>query len=287
MNEENRFSPKKRWTRIFRKRWFFPSVFLILAALLISAFVWYQNMEDERDLAEEPIEQTGDYTPIPNDDTAVPVMEQQEVFLLPVANPEEAQIVTKFFDYDADEEDKLNALIHYNNRYYQSTGIDIAANDEGDFDVVAALSGTVSEVKEDPLLGNVVVIEHEDDVKTFYASLGEVSVEQGESVEQGDVIGTAGQSNFGKENGTHVHFEIRKNDIAVNPEALFNQPLASLDRILAAMTEEEEDGGSDEAAEDESEEDEGRGEESEDGDADREDTPTEEESEETEEDQVE
>lgn len=274
MNEENRFSPKKRWTRIFRKRWFFPSVFLILAALLISAFVWYQNMEDERDLAEEPIEQTGDYTPIPNDDTAVPVMEQQEVFLLPVANPEEAQIVTKFFDYDEDEEDKLNALIHYNNRYYQSTGIDIATADGESFEVVAALSGTVIEVKEDPLLGNVVVIDHGDEVKTYYASLGDVTVEQGAKVEQGDVIGEAGKNNFGKENGTHVHFEIRKGDTALNPELLLNQPLASIDQIIAASeaTEEEAEEAeeSDESAEEDSAEDEEDDAEREDGDSEEE-----------------
>lgn len=239
MNEENKFGPKKRWTRIFRKRWFFPSLYLVLAALLISAVVWYTNNGDEQ-VVDESLEQTDDYTPIPSDDSAVPVMDQQEVIQLPVANAEEAQIVTKFFDYNADEADQVNALIHYNNRYYQSTGIDITSADGESFEVVAALSGTVSEVKEDPLLGNVVVIAHDNDVKTYYASLSEVSVEANDRVEQGDAIGTAGKNNFGKDNGNHVHFEIRKANEAVNPEAVVNQPLASVDSLVSGSEEEAE-----------------------------------------------
>ena len=231
MNEENKFGPKKSWTRIFRKRWFFPSLYLVLAALLISAVVWYQNNGDEQDIVEE-WDQTDEYSPVLNDEDAEPVMEQQEVVQLPVTNSEEAQIVTKFFDYNADESEKVNALIHYNNRYYQSTGIDIATEDGESFEVVAALSGTVAEVKEDPLLGNVVVIDHTDDVKTYYASLGEVNVELDAEVKQGEAIGTAGQNKFGTEHGNHVHFEVRKDDTPVNPEAVLNQPLAKLDGII-------------------------------------------------------
>lgn len=237
MNEENKFGPKKRWTRIFRKKWFFPSLYLMLAALLISAVVWYQNNGEEQ-VVDESQEQT-DYNPIPSEEDAQAVMADQEVIKFPVANADEAEVVTKFFDYNADESEKVNALIHYNNRYYQSTGIDIAAADGESFEVIASLSGTVSEVKEDPLLGNVVVIDHENDVKTYYASLGEVTVVADDKVEQGDVLGTAGKNNFGKDNGNHVHFEIRKGETALNPEAMFNQPLASLDAVNEEVTEEE------------------------------------------------
>lgn len=249
MSEENKFGPKKSWTRIFRKKWFFPSMYLMLAALLISAVFWYQNNGDDQVVVDDVEEETDDYSPVLNEEPAEPVMGDQEVIELPVANPEEAEVLTKFFDYDADESDKVNALIHYNNRYYQSTGIDIARSDGEAFEVIASLSGTVSEVKEDPLLGNVVVIEHEEDVRTFYASLGEVSVEVEDSISQGDVLGTAGNSTFGKDNGTHVHFEIRKEDTAVNPEALVSQPLASLDEVVSGEEAAEEEEGTEEAEE--------------------------------------
>lgn len=232
MNEENRFSPKKRWTRIFRKKWFFPSLYLMLAALLISAVVWYQtNGLEETEGIDEGMLDSEDYVPVINED-AEPVMGEEELIQLPVANLDEAEIVTNFFDYNADAAVKANALIHYNNRYYQSTGVDIARQDEESFDVVSSLSGTVSEVKQDPLMGNVVIISHDNEVTTYYASLEDVVVSPEDEVKQGEVIGKAGKNAFGKDNGNHVHFELRKAGTVINPEEYVNQPLANLDQAI-------------------------------------------------------
>src|SRR5690625_7483257 len=93
------------------------------------------------------------------------------------------------------------------------------------------LSGNVMEIKEDPLLGNVVIMEHGGDITTYYASLGEIEVTSGAKVKQGDKIGTAGKNLFGQESGTHVHFEIRKGDMEVNPEDFFNEPLSVLEQF--------------------------------------------------------
>ncbi|RDW20564.1 M23 family metallopeptidase [Oceanobacillus chungangensis] len=230
MNEENKGTPKNKWSRIFRKKWFFPALYLTIAALLLSAVVWYQNLENQvPDATDIQNEQDSDnYQPTPNEDEAEPVLEQQEVIKMPVADQEQAEIVTKFFDYNAEQEDRENALILHNNRFYQSTGVDIASADAETFNVVASLSGTVTEVKEDPLLGNVVIMSHENDVTTYYASLENVVVTAGDEVKQGDEIGTAGKNIFGKDNGTHVHFELRKDGKEVNPESFFNQSVSSL-----------------------------------------------------------
>lgn len=251
MNEENRFSPKKRWTRIFRKKWFFPSVYLILAALLISAVVWYQT-DDEEQIAgvDEELLNSEDYIPVINEEDAEPVMEHQELVQLPVVSLDGAAIVTNFFDYNADEAVKANALIHYNNRYYQSTGIDIAREDGETFEVVAALSGTVEEVKFDPLMGNIVRISHENDVTTYYASLEDVTVNANDKVKQGDVIGMSGKNNFGKDNGNHVHFELRKADEILNPEEFVDQPVINLDKPVDDPAVEEEEEQSDESESD-------------------------------------
>src|SRR5699024_2792105 len=131
-----------------------------------------------------------------------------------------AEIVTTFFDSDASEEERAKSLIHYNNRYYQNEGVAIASTEETSFDVIASLSGTVEGVKEDPLLGNVVTLSHEDDIKTYYASLEEVVVKEGDQLEQGDLIGNAGENLLGQENGIHVHFEILRNGEKQNPEKL-------------------------------------------------------------------
>src|SRR5699024_1356659 len=136
--------------------------------------------------------------------------------------------------YNADQEDQENGLILYNNRYYQSTGIDIASEEGEPFEVIASLSGTVTEVKEDPLLGHVVILSHDNEVMTYYASLGEVQVKTGAKVKQGDTLGIAGKNIFGKENGTHVHFELRKDEQTINPEAYFNQPVSKLEDLAEA-----------------------------------------------------
>ncbi|GIO25247.1 M23 family metallopeptidase [Oceanobacillus sp. J11TS1] len=225
MKEEFK-GPKNKWSQIFRKKWFFPALYLSIAAVLLAAVVWYQNAGS--DVADQSDQNAEDYLPVMNDEDAVPVVDQQELVGMPVENADEAEIVTKFFDYNAEQEDRENALVLYNNRYYQSTGVDIAAANAETFDVLASISGTVEEVKEDPLLGNVVVLSHGKDLKTYYASLGEVAVTVGDKVAQGDALGTAGNNLFGKDNGTHVHFEIRKDGKEVNPESYFEQPVSSI-----------------------------------------------------------
>ncbi|TFJ92240.1 M23 family metallopeptidase [Lentibacillus salicampi] len=231
MNEENNGTPKNKWSRIFRKKWFFPAVYLTLAALLLSLVVWYQNVGNQIDESQK--EGTEDYPPVEHDEDAQPVMDQQEVIQMPVENMDQAEIVTKYYDYNADQEEQENAIVVFNDRYYQSTGIDIASAEGETFDVLASLSGTVTEVKEDPMLGNVVTVTHENDVTTHYASLGDVQVSADDQIKQGDTIGTAGNNLFGKDNGKHLHFEIRKDGQDVNPENFFNQPMSAIDEALA------------------------------------------------------
>ncbi|WP_200416104.1 M23 family metallopeptidase [Virgibacillus salexigens] len=237
MNEENKGASKNKWTRIFRKKWFFPAVYLTIAAVLLSVVVWYQNMDNQVPDAQD---EANEYTPAQHGEDAEPVLDQQEMIQMPVTNQEEAEIVTKFYDYNAEQEDQEQALVLYNNKYYQSTGVDIASANDESFDVVAAISGTISEVKEDPLLGNVVVLTHGDDVKTYYASLNDVSVKAGADVKQGDKLGSAGKNVFGKDNGTHVHFELRKAGKEVNPEEYFKQPVSSLNSVTEEAAEESE-----------------------------------------------
>ncbi|WP_226036316.1 M23 family metallopeptidase [Aquibacillus saliphilus] len=235
MKEENENVPKKGWRRILGKKWFFPAVYLTIAALLLTGVLWYQNLDNQVPEATEESETeldsdfiTGN-NPVGFDEDSEAVMEQQEVLKMPVSEESQSEIVTKFYDYNADSEDQLQALVLYNNKYYQSKGVDVASADGEAFDVTAALSGTVIEVKEDPLLGNVIKMEHQNDITTYYASLEEVLVEVDAEVKQGDVIGSAGQNLFGQASGTHVHFEVRKQDEPVNPENYFNQPVSQVE----------------------------------------------------------
>jgi stage II sporulation protein Q len=245
MKEENNGASKNKWRRIFRKKWFFPALYLTIAAVLLTAVIWYQNLDNQIPQVSEDEQEveTDDYTPTPSDEEAQPVVDQQEIIQMPVSDQEQAEIVTKFYDYNADQEDQESALVLYNNRYYQSTGVGIAVPEGEAFDVIAALSGTVTEVKEDPLLGNVVMISHDDEVMTYYAALEDVQVSAGDSINQGEQIGTAGNNLFGKDDGTHVYFELRKDGQEVNPEEYFGQPASSLSSLTEEASEDAESAG--------------------------------------------
>ena len=67
--------------------------------------------------------------------------------------------------------------------------------------------------------GRYIDIDHQNGYVTRYAHLSNVAVAVGDTVKQGDIIGNVGGSGYGKNDyyGTHLHFEIRKNNKAVNP----------------------------------------------------------------------
>lgn len=90
-------------------------------------------------------------------------------------------------------------------------GIDIGSEGMGGASVYAPLSGTVIEANGDndmsSSMGNYIIIDHGSGLATVYAHLREVNVTTGQTVSQGDVIGTVGNS--GWSTGNHLHFEIR------------------------------------------------------------------------------
>ena len=71
-------------------------------------------------------------------------------------------------------------------------------------------------------------MEHDKGIVTQYQSVKDIKIKVGQEVKQGQVLATAGQSLFNEKAGTHVHFEIRKDGIAVNPTNYFNKSLNTL-----------------------------------------------------------
>ena len=92
--------------------------------------------------------------------------------------------------------------------------------------VKASADGVVTEIKDDPKYGVTVIIEHDGGYRTLYANLasGE-AVLPNQIVKSGDVIGAVGDSAvYEKAETTHLHFEIWKDDICIDP----TQMLAAL-----------------------------------------------------------
>ena len=95
-------------------------------------------------------------------------------------------------------------------------GIDIAAS--YGTPIYAAASGTVTLAKTGygGGYGNHIIISHGNGVQTLYGHCSSLCVEQGAHVSQGQLIAKMGST--GNSTGNHLHFEVRVNGVAQDPQ---------------------------------------------------------------------
>ncbi len=83
--------------------------------------------------------------------------------------------------------------------------------------IFAAASGKVTFAGwNDSGYGNLVIVDHGGDLRTWYAHLQYIVVTAGQAVNAGDQLGTMGAS--GNADGWHLHFEVRANGVPQDPE---------------------------------------------------------------------
>ena len=101
------------------------------------------------------------------------------------------------------------------------SGIDIKADKASA--VCASEKGIVESIKNDPRYGLSIIINHGNDFKTVYANLLTTEfVKEGEEVEKGQTIATVGETaSFEIADESHLHFEMYKDGISVNPTIYF------------------------------------------------------------------
>ena len=92
--------------------------------------------------------------------------------------------------------------------------------------IFATADGIVSEVKgRNSTSGTTIVIDHENGYSTSYSHLESTKVERGERVQRGDIIALSGNS--GLSLAPHLHYEVRYNDMRVDPIHYFFMELTS------------------------------------------------------------
>ena len=94
------------------------------------------------------------------------------------------------------------------------TGLDIATSTGTP--VVAAASGTVTFSGWKGSYGYLMVITHSNGVQTYYGHCSKLYYSAGQTVSKGQKIAAVG--NTGNSTGPHLHFEIRINGVAYNPQ---------------------------------------------------------------------
>lgn len=155
----------------------------------------------------------------------IPVVGEDAKIIKPYTDSE-IKIVRNFYDYEADNNSQVSSIIYHENTYMQSSGVSYGGKEN--FDIVSILDGTVANIKEDLLLGNIVEITHGNDMISIYQSLSEVNVKKGDEVKQGSIIGKSGTCNIAKDLGNHLDFELIVKGQTVNPESYYDKSVSEI-----------------------------------------------------------
>ena len=132
---------------------------------------------------------------------------QEKTFVLPVNG--------KIFSAFSGDELVYNRTL---DDWRTHNGVDVSAA-PGDA-VKSGADGTVKAVYEDGMLGTVVEIEHDGFTAKYCGLAKGTYVKQGDSVSQGQTIGTVGETAMEILEESHIHLEIIKNGENVNPDTV-------------------------------------------------------------------
>ncbi len=101
----------------------------------------------------------------------------------------------------------------FTGKWVMHNGIDIAARKGSP--VVSPAVGVVNRVGYSSDLGNLVTIRHGDGKITYFGHLSRQTVRKGERVVRGQTVGLVGST--GQSTGSHLHYEVRINNVPVDP----------------------------------------------------------------------
>lgn len=101
-------------------------------------------------------------------------------------------------------------------RMHNGTDIRSATGDT----ILAAYDGRVVRARYGYGFGNLIVVQHKKNITTYYAHLSKYLEKTGSWVKKGEPIGLAGST--GRATGSHLHFEIRENEHAYDPELVYD-----------------------------------------------------------------
>ena len=125
----------------------------------------------------------------------------------------EIKYISSYFGYRPDPIYKISKF-HSGMDFSSTLGTEVYATGDGVvFDVERNNWG----------YGNMVILDHGYGYKTRYAHLKKSAVRKGQKVKRGQLIGYIGNS--GKTTGVHLHYEVLKNNVQVDPINFLYQDL--------------------------------------------------------------
>ena len=191
----------------------------VLLVLIVIGFVITNLLNDKTQKASKMNEE---FTYV-NDyifDSYYPVVKSEEKIAKPY-NSEKVKIYKYYYEKDADEETQKNSIIYHDGIYLQNSGVDYESEEQ--FDVLSSLSGTVTKITDDTLLGKTVEIKNNNEIVMLYQSLSDISVKKGDTVSQGQIIGKSGTCSLNNDVKNGLHFEVYINGGSINPEKNYDK----------------------------------------------------------------
>ena len=216
------------------KQQFYIASIVCLCILIVAAcYGWFSGkMGSEEELGAEEMNISGeaehpiDQDATAQDTTATPEKADPQT---EAANVGGAGVVVSSPKYSLPAEGSVirdyssDALIYYKtlDQYMVHQGVDIGM--PVGTEVCAAADGLVSKVISDDEMGVTVWMAFPGEVTVVYSNLApELSVEEGDEIFRGDVIGVTGESSiYEKSEEPHLHLEVLLNGQPVNPNDYF------------------------------------------------------------------
>ena len=202
------------------KDWVIPTLgIIILAGTLFLYYIIGSILND--DLVPED---TMFVNILEEDEETIEVNEEIHTKAIKPFTNEEVKISKHFYKKEDEKIKQQQSLIKYKNIYMPNTGILYSSDKE--FEIISALDGKITRIKEDELLGNIVEIEHSNNIVTIYQSIKNVKVKVGDTVKQGDLIALSGPNKLENEKENCLHFEVYQNGTLINPENFYELDLS-------------------------------------------------------------
>lgn len=215
--------PKKNTARLWKEKGYYMILSFCILAIGVGGYFFVSGALDEEAAVqqtlstpvevEDPAEQE---TPAKPDDTqetpTVTTPEQtQPQSVLPVSGDVLQDYAMDHLTYHETTQD-----------WRAHNGVDLSA--QLGQEVKAARAGTVNAVYDDEYYGTTVVISHEGDYASYCSNLSaDVSVQVGDVVAAGDVIGTVGETALIEAAApAHIHFAVTYQGEPVNPATFFS-----------------------------------------------------------------
>lgn len=201
----------RAYDRFMEKQGFHIVLFLCIATIAATAVYTHQDTSSTKQPLHDSLPATVEDETVEHLRNALAPSPSPVSFTYPL---EEGGIVRRAFD------GARPAFFEHSRHWQLHPAMDIAA-DYGQ-PVSAVADGNVAQIQTDGTDGLTLILRHMDGYQSCFKGLSEILVKAGDAVKAGQPVAYAGYGPLiESEEGAHLHLEIRRNSILVNPADLF------------------------------------------------------------------